>query len=140
MSTAEIGGIIWIDRDYRFSNLPSYLVGSLLFKVPCKSIHKGTVTKITVHNPSTIYIAHQAVEDHIDRSGGFENSLPNSGWTLVNDNIVLFSGGNIGHWIIWKKDVSANGRTTVPLPATTTDETVHSIFVKGNSQKNYLGL
>jgi hypothetical protein len=138
ISKAENGETVWNDRDRRFSNLPSYLVGTSLFKVPHKLIPQGTVIKITVQNPSTIYIAHE--DEANGRSGGFENSLANSGWTLVNDNAGMSAGKS---WkpnfkYVWKKVVSTNGPTTVTLPGTTTSETVHSIFVRGNSfVKNY---
>ena len=131
ISTAENGGNIWNDRSYKFSNLPSYLVGALLFQVPHKSIPKGTIIQITLHNPSTIYIAHEEDTLH-NRSGGFQNSLTNSGWTLENNNAQI-STGCCTFKYVWKKFVPANGPTSITLPETTTSETVHSIFVKGNS-------
>ena len=130
ISTAENDGIVWNDREYWFRDLPSYLVGALLFQVPHK-VSKGTVIKITVQTPSTIYIAHEEG----NRSGGFENSLTNSGWTLENDNAEFKYKGQKTFKYVWKMFVSANGPTTITLPGTTTEETTISIFVRGNSFK-----
>ena len=132
ISTAENGGLVWIDRNYRFYNLPTYLVGALLFQVNHKDIPEGTTIQITVQAPSTIYIAHESTLHQ--RSGGFENSLSNSGWILEDDNAGIVwseAGGNFKY--VWKKVVSAYGPTTITLPTTTTTKTVHSIFVKGNT-------
>ena len=133
-STAENDGIVWNDRGYKFSNLPSYLIGTLLFQVPHYGVSRGTVIKILVYNPSTIYIAHEdACNIHAQcRSGGFESSLTKSGWTLVTENGGV-STGCCTFKYIWKKVVSNDGPTTITLPGTTTGATVHSIFIRGNS-------
>ena len=127
LSTAFNYGIIWIDRNYQFTNLPSFLVGANVFQVPHREIPLGTVIEILIYTPSIVYIAREK-----SRSGGFESSLPDDGWILVTDQGVV--GSNLGfHYTnIWKKEVSSYGLTTLSLPATTTRELVHSIFVQGN--------
>ena len=130
ISTAENDGIIWNNRDYKFSNLPSYLVGTLLFEVPHK-ISKDKVIDISVPNTSIIYLVHEEGS----RSGGFENSLTNSlEWALEDDNAEIGAGSTTFKYV-WKNYVLANGRTTIILPATTTNEAVLSIFVRGISFK-----
>ena len=87
IATAEIDGIIWNDRGYMFSpNLPSYLIGTTLFQIPHKAIPMGTTTEIFLCNPSTIYIANEAHDRNAGRDGGFDESLPGNGWTLVDDS------------------------------------------------------
>ena len=126
LSAAVNNGTVWLDRNYKFSNLPSYLEGTLLFQVPHKAIHQGTVTEILVHQPSTIYVAHEET-----RSGGFHKTLPKTGWTLVTDNAQVGTGQTFMKYI-WKKVVSNDSLTVLRLPATTTSETVHCIFAQSN--------
>ena len=128
LSTAANDDIIWIDREYKFSNLPSFVNGATLFQVPHKSIPLGTVIEILVYNPSTIYIAHEGSA----RSGGFQSTLPDEGWILVtNQGTTRFTVQGTFQYI-WKKHVTKIGLNTLSLPATTTSELVHSIFVQGN--------
>ena len=56
LSAAVNNGTVWVDRNYKFSNLPDYLEGTLLFQIPHKAIRQGTVTEILVHQPSTLYL------------------------------------------------------------------------------------
>ena len=96
--------------------------------MPHKAIHQGTVTEILVHQPSTIYVAHEEA-----RSGGFHKTLPKIGWTLVTDNAQVGTGQPLDKLkYIWKKVVSNDSLTVLSLPATTTSETVHCIFAQSN--------
>ena len=128
-SVANNGNLVWMDRDYKFSMLPDYLKDTVLFQVPHKSIRRGTVIELIVHQPSTIYIGHEG-----SRSGGFTTSLLSAGWELITNKSPLRTGcctlSNI-----WKKVVTNSGLTTISLPATTTGETVHSIFVRETEKK-----
>ena len=132
LSKAEENVVIWNDRaQYRFSNLPSYLDGAIFAQVPHKQIPRGTVIEIIVNKPSTIYI----VFEDSARTGGFKHSLPNEGWTIVSDNANIWKNGNSA-WTfkqqIWKKVLTNTDNFTLILPATTTHETVHSLFFQGN--------
>ena len=131
MGTAENGAKVWRNRDYKFSNLPDYLVGLLLFKLPHKfAPNPIRVVKITVPYPSTLYIAHEAGS----RSGGFETSLADFGWTLEADNAAIFT-----FQYVWKMVVTAdNHPIVITLPQQTTDKTVFSIFASGNVFKTTL--
>ena len=124
LSAAINNGTVWVDRNYKFSNMPAYLEGTLLFQVPHKAIRQGTIIEFLSHQPSTIYLAHEAV-----RNGGFKTSLPKYGWKLVTNHAQLRTGCcNLRY--IWKKVVTNDDLTTISLPATTTSETVHCIFVQ----------
>ena len=124
LSAAINNGTVWVDRNYKFSNMPAYLEGTLLFQVPHKAIRQGTIIEFLSHQPSTIYLAHEAV-----RNGGFKTSLPKYGWKLVTNHAKLRTGCcNLRY--IWKKVVTNDDLTTLSLPATTTSETVHCIFVQ----------
>ena len=129
MSAAVNNSTVWVDRNYKFSNLPDYLEGTLLFQVPYKAIRQGTVTEILVHQPSTLYLGHE-----LSRNGGFQKTLPKFGWELVtNEAGIKTGGGNLDY--IWKKVVSNDSLTTISLPETTTSETTHCIFVQSNYTK-----
>ena len=124
LSAAINNGTVWVDRNYKFSNMPAYLEGTLLFQVPHKAIRQGTIIEFLSHQPSTIYLAHEGV-----RNGGFKTSLPKYGWKLVTNHAQLRTGCcNLRY--IWKKVVTNDDLTTISLPATTTSETVHCIFVQ----------
>ena len=124
LSAAINNGTVWVDRNYKFSNMPAYLEGTLLFQVPHKAIRQGTIIEFLSHQPSTIYLAHEAV-----RNGGFKTSLPKYGWNLVTNHARLRTGCcNLRY--IWKKVVTNDDLSTISLPATTTSETVHCIFVQ----------
>ena len=117
-------GTVWVDRNYKFSNLPDYLEGTLLFQLPYKAIRQGTVTEILVHQPSTLYLGHES-----NRNGGFPKTLPKYGWELVTSNAGIKTGGG-GLDYIWKKVVSNDSLTTISLPDTKTSETTHCLFVQ----------
>ena len=124
LSAAINNGTVWVDRNYKFSNMPAYLEGTLLFQVPHKAIRQGTIIEFLSHQASTIYLAHEGV-----RNGGFKSSLPKYGWKLVTNHAQLRTGCcNLRY--IWKKVVTNDDLTTISLPATTTSETVHCIFVQ----------
>ena len=124
LSAAVNNGTVWVDRNYKFSNLPDYLEGTLLFQLPYKAIRQGQVTEILVHQPSTLYLGHDS-----SRNGGFQKTLPNNGWELVANNAgIKTGGGNLD--FIWKKLVPNDSLTRISLPETTTSETTHCIFVQ----------
>ena len=133
MGTAENGLKIWRDKDYTFSNLPDYLERLLLFKLPQQfSPNPVRVVKITVPYPSILYIAHEQGT----RSGGFETTLADFGWTLLEDNAGIGSWNGNTYSYVWKMDVSVDNQPIViTLPQTTTDQTVFSIFASGNVVK-----
>ena len=127
--------VAWSDRSFTFANLPSYLDGALLFQIPQIVTPKGAQIELILYQPSIIYVAHEQI-----RNGGFDKSLLNTGWTLVTDNATVLlktedkseakDTGCCAYKFIWKMDVSISGRTVINLPATTTMETVHSLFVQ----------
>ena len=124
IDTAQNNGDIWNDRDYRFQNLPDYLEGAIVAKVPVR-LDQGATIQIIVHEPTTIYIVAQQ-----GRDGGFEISLPQDGWTLLDDDLTnTFSLG--GNTYAWEKKITASGTTTLNLPART-KETVCSILFRCN--------
>ena len=121
---AENNGDIWNDRDYKFKNLPDYLEGAIVAKIPVRLDQEATI-QIVVHEPTTIYIVHEQ-----SRSGGFETSLPEDGWTLLDDDLPnTFSLGRNNY--AWEKKITASGTTTLTLPART-KETVCSILFRNN--------
>ena len=129
LSAAVNNGTVWVDRNYKFSNLPDYLEGTLLFQLPYKAIRQGQVTEILVHQPSTLYLGHDS-----NRNGGFQKTLPNNGWELVVNNAgIKTGGGNLD--FIWKKVVPNDSLTRISLPETTTSETTHCIFVQSKFRK-----
>ena len=141
VATTENNGIIWNNRGYTFSsNLPSYLIGTTLLQVPAKEIPIGTIINICVDNPSTIYIANEPHDKYggrlgVPRDGGFDESLPANGWTLVSDSVEIRTDF-FCH--VWSKVVSHEGPATITLPETTTQETVHVIFIRpGKFCENY---
>ena len=93
-------------------------------KVPVR-LNQGATIQIIVHEPTTIYIVAQQ-----GRDGGFEISLPQDGWTLLDDDLTnTFSLG--GNTYAWEKKITASGTTTLNLPART-KETVCSILFRCN--------
>ena len=78
-----------------------------------KQVPSGLSIEITIDKPSIVYIAH---ED--SRSGGFQTTLPNDGWTLVSDQSTIVAG-SIPLKYLWSKEVTSIARAAVTLPETT---------------------
>ena len=98
--------------------------GAIVAKVPVR-LDQGATIQIIVHEPTTIYIVHEQ-----DRSGGFEISLPQDGWTLLDDDLTNTFGLGSNTYA-WEKKITASGTTTLNLPART-KETVCSILFRCN--------
>ena len=129
---AQVGATIWKDRDYTINTIPDELVGTILFQVPHKAIGNGTIISIITHQPCDLYIVH--VDEADGRDGGFETNLPNNGWTpitLVEDIEWSLDNGDLKSMSkVVMKTVTDTGIQKSTLPATTTNELVHSIFVR----------
>ena len=69
----------WTDRDFKITKLPTYLNEGYFIQLP-HIIPKDTEISIVVTGKSKIYVA---FEYGSRRSGNFERSLPNAGWTRV---------------------------------------------------------
>lgn len=125
LSTATIGGIVWIGKEQAFDVLPSFLVGAPFFQMRLVTLSHAVMT-IMICEPSTIYISCDR-----DFHGGFDSSLPNDGWIQQKDQIKA------GRWSlkrIWMKNFTDNGVTTITLP-TLTKSFLGVIFVAGNNFK-----
>jgi hypothetical protein len=118
-ATAQVGALVWSDRNYVFGSLPALLVGSLFFKGPHEAVASGTVIKVQVTHNAHIFVAFESGS----RSGGFADSLPGVQFAKTGETIQW----NLETMEVWRKSVNAG---EVVLPATTTSQTVVSIFLK----------
>jgi len=112
------GKEIWHDRNYAFDTIPTDLTGGFYQQLPHKAIARGTVISISISKPAVVYV----IFENSHRSGGFQNSLPEDGWSPMDGSLSRRLN------TIFFQDVSVP--TTIQLPATTTDKTVMSIVAK----------
>ena len=123
LSKATNGGKVWKDRDYKFGNLPHFLVGAHYFQTPVR-VNRDVVLTIDVYGPAIIYVSSEGGS----RSGGFESTLPNDGW-VRQDGVVSTGCCSLSN--LWKKRLANGGLNTITLPAISTNEMVGSILVSG---------
>ena len=126
LSTAFNEAVVWVDRSFRFSNLPIYLTGSIFFQFGYKLITQGTLIDILLSKKSIIYIAYEG-----SRSGRFGRSLQQDNWSLVTDEGDINTGCCTLTYI-WKYEVSFDGVATITLPEIPIRDFVFIIFIQGN--------
>ena len=127
--TAEEDIVMWSDRDYKITKLPAFLKGSTSFRVKIKAHPKGTTISIITRQPSTLYVAFELGQG---RDGGFDTSLPSNGWTLVAGSVET-TCCSLNRILTKSLEI---GETTI-LPATTTNQLVHAIFVAKSKSPMY---
>ena len=118
----ETDALFNTDRSNTFISFPASLNDAFLIQVPHKAIARGTVINIATTGRTTVYVAFELGRG---RTGGFERSLPNAGWTKEEDNLQI---SVLDEFDIYSFVV--NGASSVHLPATTTERTVISILSK----------
>ena len=126
----------WIDRDFRITKLPANLNEGYFIQQP-HIIPKDTEISIVVTGKSKIYVA---FEYGSRRSGNFERSLPNAGWTRVlKDSDIQVDTVRLNQ--IFR--LTVDEEEEVKLPKTKTTDTVMLIAVvsvcpgKSYTLKNY---
>ena len=113
------------DRTYKIRTFPAYLNDAFFIQVPHKSIAQGSVITIISSGTSTVYVGFEYPGD----SGGFEQSLPSSGWRK-EEGTILTSDRTMKEIY----SMNFNGATSISLPATTTRRTVMLIMAKCQSK------
>ena len=124
LSTASNGTLVWMDETFKFSNLPSFLDGSILYQLEYQTLTCSSVIEISVFKHSIIYIAYETT-----RRGKFESNLESERWSLATDEGQI-STGCCTLTYIWKKYVTYNGLTIITLPSISVDDFVFTIFVQ----------
>ena len=78
------GGVsIWINSNYHFKKLPSYLKGAHVFRLPFPMPSNTPGFEIILYRPSTVFISTY----HSSAEGGFRSDLENDGWKRFSENI-----------------------------------------------------
>ena len=125
----ETSALLNHDRSYKFQTFPAYLNDAFFIQVPHRHINIGSVITITTSSATTLYFAFE----YPGLSGGFDQSLPNAGWTKEEGEIINTLYGNRTNNLNQIYSMTVNGPTSISLPATTTRETVCLILGKCSS-------
>eukprot|EP00747_Dinoflagellata_sp_TGD_P024989 gnl/TRDRNA2_/TRDRNA2_130936_c0_seq2.p1 gnl/TRDRNA2_/TRDRNA2_130936_c0~~gnl/TRDRNA2_/TRDRNA2_130936_c0_seq2.p1 ORF type:complete len:740 (+),score=121.07 gnl/TRDRNA2_/TRDRNA2_130936_c0_seq2:68-2287(+) len=75
--------IAWIDAQHRFTWVPTFMNGGVLFRGPHCLTASGTVVRISASSAFRAYVIVEAQHKNRDagaRHGGFVDSLPRAGW------------------------------------------------------------
>ena len=94
---------------------------NFFIQVPHKSIAQGSAITIITSGTTTVYVGFEYPGD----SGGFEQSLQDSGWNKEEGQILTTDRTMREIY-----SMNANGATSISLPATTTGNTVMLIMTK----------
>ena len=113
------------DRTYKIKAFPAYLNDAFFIQVPHKSIAQGSAITIITSGTTTVYVGFEYPGD----SGGFEQSLQDSGWNKEEGQILTTDRTMREIY-----SMNANGATSISLPATTTGNTVMLIMTKCHSK------
>ena len=127
LTSASNGGLIWVDQSYTFSNLPTYLDGSVLFQLEYRAITQGKKVEVQVYKQSVIYIAYEA-----SNVGNFEKRLERDGWILVTE-VGEISTGCCTLTYVWKKVLTTTTVTIITLPEIPADDFILVIFIRDNA-------
>ena len=100
-------------------------------KLPYRKIERGEAISITVTGDAIAYVA---IEVGKQRSGGYENSLPENGWKAMENGAIKAEKKETSVTLIKIFSKSVNEEKNEVLPATTTEETVMLIIVVPNCQ------
>lgn len=95
------GVMPWTDRNHRFSGIPDYLLGGILFMGPQKDVPEGTVLTVRPSAAATVYVVVERMS-----GGGLCETLPAKGWSLENGaprwhdmpTMVTYSKAVCGGW------------------------------------------
>merc|ERR1712038_1232232 len=112
------------DRSYRIRTFPAYLNDAFLIQTPHKHVAQGSVITITTSDTTTLYVGFE----YPGKSGGFEQSLPNAGWTKEEGKVTTDD-----RTLKEIYSMKVNGPTSISLPGTTTGELVSLISAKCSS-------
>ena len=99
---------------------------AFFIQLPHKSIAKGSVITITTSGTTNVSVGFEYPGD----SGGFQKSLPNSGWTLVKKWKIEMTEKTLNK--IYRMRV--NGSTSISLPKTKTEKTAMIILAECASE------
>ena len=116
--------VAWSDAAFKIASHPPYLKGGFFVQQPNVITGKGTEILIVVTGNVRIYVAIQSL---LDRSGGFEISLPRNGWKNETGKIGIDKGLDLTR--IYSKLYLTKTEKTISLPLTTTDGTSTIITV-----------
>ena len=108
-----------------------YLKGGFFVQQPNMITGKGTEILIVVTGNVRIYVA---IHPFLDRSGGFEISLPRNGWKNETGKIDIDKGVDLTR--IYSKLYLTKTEKTISLPPTTTNGTSTIITVVPISSGN----
>ena len=117
----EAGAILNHDRTYKIKAFPAYLNDAFFIQVPHKSIAQGSAITIITSGTTTVYVGFEYPGD----SGGFEQSLQDSGWNKEEGHILTTARTMREIY-----SMNVNGATSISLSATTTGNTVMLIMAK----------
>ena len=114
------GVVVYIDRNYAFSNVPTWLPGTTYIKVADNDKESSTASFITfdVNQDVIVYVAH---DNRITTKPSWMESFTNAG-----DDLVL----NDQSHGIWKKDFTA-GTITLGGNAGGSNSSMYSIIIVG---------
>lgn len=75
MVAMEEGVVAWTDRDHRYSNIPTYLLGGMLVQGPHKDVPEGTAVTIRPNAAAKVCVILES-----SNNAGLYASLPAQGW------------------------------------------------------------
>ena len=135
-------GVLPWTNNYKIRSHPPYLKGGFFIQQPYEISRKGEKISIVVTGKVKIYVAIPAYIQDFQRTGGFELSLPKSGWKRETGRIAIDEGYDLSH--IYSKQYGTNTEQTISLPSITTEKTIMIITVvsicSGNNKVSMLGL
>ena len=79
----SVGAKIWYNRNKHISSYSTFLNGGYFMQLPQKEIPQNTSINIDVTGSAKVYVAIYIQDGSVVTafSGGFEQSLPQNGWT-----------------------------------------------------------
>lgn len=123
--------VAWSNATFKIASYPPYLKGGFFIQQPIVITGKGTEISIVVTGNVKIYVS---IQLFLDRSGGFEISLPRNGWKNETGKIEIDFGLDLTR--IYSKLYLTKKEKTISLPPTTTNETSTIITVVSISSGN----
>ena len=115
------GVLPWSDAIYKILSHPPYLKGSFFIQQPYVISRKGMEVSIVVTGKVKIYVAIPPYIQDFQRTGGFEISLPKSGWKKETGKIAVDTGYDLSE--IYSKYYGTYTEQTISLPPITTEKT-----------------
>mmetsp|Transcript_63461 Transcript_63461/g.127268 ORF Transcript_63461/g.127268 Transcript_63461/m.127268 type:complete len:419 (+) Transcript_63461:2-1258(+) len=77
--------VAWSDRQNRWTWVPTFMKGGILFRGPHDSLPTGTTLRVSASGAFRVYVIVEAeYKSGTARTGGFLESLPKAGWTVEN--------------------------------------------------------